>query len=99
MVGGVEMIFALATLLTKFGLPFERAKSIAKWAVVICGIVIALFLVFSLRSCFNRPPKLDQKAIEKAQQAIAKEDRKEMIEVLADSAVKEQGIDNSIKLA
>lgn len=60
-------------------------------------MVLLLFgLVF--RSC-NKPPKLDQKEIIKAQQAIAKEDRKEMIEILTNSTVREQGIDNSVKMA
>ena len=35
----------------------------------------------------------------KAQQAIENNDRKRMVEVLAESDVKEQGIDNSIKAA
>lgn len=74
---------------------------VAHWRIV-AGVVAVLFLVivFGLvfRSC-NKPPKLDQEQIIKAQQAIAKEDRREMIEVLAESKVKEEGIDNSIKAA
>lgn len=74
---------------------------VAHWKLVAGAVVVFLvFILFTLtlRSC-NKPPKLDQKEIIKAQQAIAEQDRKQMIEVLAESTVKEQGIDNSIKAA
>lgn len=74
---------------------------VAHWRLV-AGAVAALFLVIVMglvfRAC-NKPPKLDQKEIIKAQQAIAEQDRKEMIEILSNSAVQEQGIDNSVKAA
>lgn len=73
----------------------------AHWRLV-AGAVVALFLVIGFglvyRAC-NKPPTLDQKEIIKAQQAIAKEDRKVMVEILTNSKVQEQGIDNSIKAA
>lgn len=69
---------------------------------LVAGVVAAIILVIGFglifRAC-NKPPKLDQKEIIKAQQAIAQEDRKQMIEILTNSKVQEQGIDNSIKLA
>lgn len=74
---------------------------VAHWRLV-AGVVAVLFLVivFGLvyRSC-NKPPKLDQKEIIEAQQAIEKNDRKVMVEILTNSTVREQGIDNSIKAA
>lgn len=81
-------------------------KNIAGWVVLhwrlVLGIfgVIALVIVVGLvfRSC-NKPPKLDQKEIIEAQQAIEKNDRKVMVEILSNSDVREQGIDNSIKAA
>jgi hypothetical protein len=72
---------------------------VAHWRIVAGVVGVVFFLViFGLvyRSC-SKPPKLDQKAIIEAQQAIAKEDRKVMVEILAESDVREQGIDNSIK--
>lgn len=74
---------------------------VAKWrwfvgAGAVLIFVIGIGLVF--RAC-DKPPKLNQQDTIKAQQAIAKEDRKEMIEVLTKSKVEEQGIDNSIKAA
>ncbi len=47
----------------------------------------------------HKPPHLDEQQIQKAQQAIAVNDRKVMVQVLAESDVKEQAIDGSIKLA
>lgn len=78
-----------------FGIVYAYRRVIL---VGVAGLVLILAIVFVFRAC-NKPPKLDQEATIKAQQAIAKEDRREMIEVLAESAVKEQGIDNSIKAA
>lgn len=73
----------------------------AHWRLVAGAVAVVILVIgFSLvyRAC-NKPPKLDQKEIIKAQQAIAKEDRKQMIEILTNSKVQEQGIDNSIKQA
>ena len=95
------MIFAIATFIKWFfpSLDISRIQRWVFWAVLLVAGVVVLFLVLQVRSCFNRPPRLDQEQIIKAQQAIAKEDRREMIEVLAESKVKEEGIDNSIKAA
>lgn len=74
---------------------------VAHWRLVAGAVgVLLLLLLFGLvyRAC-NRPPKLDQKEIIEAQQAIQKNDRKVMVEILAESDVREQAIDNSIKAA
>ena len=66
---------------------------------VLTGIAILVLLIavaFTYRWCQGKP-KLDEKAIQKAQQAIAKEDRKVMVEILAESDAKEAEIDGSIK--
>lgn len=74
---------------------------VAHWRLV-AGAAAVLVLVIGialiLRAC-NKPPKLDLEEIQKAQQAIREQDRKEMIEILSNSAVQEQGIDNSVKAA
>lgn len=64
--------------------------------VAILVLTIAVGLVY--RRC-HKPPHLDEQAIQKAQKAIADNDRKTMVEVLAKSDVEERGIDNSIKAA
>lgn len=66
------------------------------WKIVLPIFAVLIVVIFVNRAC-NKPAKLDEAAILKAQEAIAKEDRKEMIEILAESDVKEQGIDDSIK--
>jgi len=68
---------------------------------VLTGLAILILLVavgLTYQRCQGKP-KLDEKAIQKAQQAIAKEDRKAMVEILAESDAKEQEIDGSIKAA
>lgn len=68
------------------------------WKPFAIGLAILLIVIFVYRTCQPAPPKLDQDAIIKAQQAIEKNDRKAMVEVLAASDVKEAGADNSIIL-
>jgi hypothetical protein len=48
------------------------------------------------RAC-NKPPRLNEKQIQKAQDAIAKQEREEMLEVLAESDTAEDAIDSNIK--
>lgn len=94
------MIFAISKFIANlFGLDISKVQRYVFWAVIILGLLAVLILVIGIKSCFTRSPKLNQEQITKAQQAIAKEDRKEMIEVLTESKVQEQGIDNSIKAA
>lgn len=60
----------------------------------VAGAVIVAGLVF--RSC-RSTPKLNEKEIQRAQDAIAKQDRERMIQVLAESDTKEAEIDSSLK--
>jgi hypothetical protein len=72
---------------------------VAHWRIVaVIGAIALLLLVIMIgaRSC-RKQPKLDQKEIIEAQQAIEKNDRKVMVDILTNSDVREQGIDNSIK--
>lgn len=69
--------------------------------LIVTGLAILILLIvvaFTYRWCQGKP-KLDEKTIQKAQQAIAKEDRKAMVEILAESDAKEQEVDGSIKAA
>jgi uncharacterized membrane protein YvbJ len=65
------------------------------WKLVLGGIILLVIVVFVYRAC-NRPPKLDEKSIQKAQKAIAENDRKAMEEVLTESDVAEKQIDNNL---
>ena len=69
---------------------------IDNWKVVLPAVVLLIGVIWLYRAC-NRPPKLDEKAIQKAQQAIAENDRKKMLEVLAESDTAEDAIDSNIK--
>jgi hypothetical protein len=66
--------------------------------VVLPIIGILILTIWFTRAC-NRPPKLDEKAIQRAQQAIAENDREKMKEVLAESEVREQNIDANLAMA
>lgn len=72
---------------------------LAHWREAI--IVVALLAVFvvgvmTTRSCYKKPIKLDEAAIQKAQKAIQESDRKAMIDVLAESDAKEAQIDAAV---
>ena len=74
----------------------------AHWRWFAIAALAVFVLVFGLwaKSCLTKTPKLDTAAIEKAQKAIAEQDRKVMIEVLAESDAKEavaDGIVNNAK--
>lgn len=61
------------------------------------AILILLIAVAVVYKRCSKPPYLDEAAIQKAQKAIAENDRKVMVEVLAESDVKEQALDDTIK--
>lgn len=66
-----------------------KLVSIAVLAALLIGIIAGV------RSCGKKQPKLDQAEIQKAQKAIAEQDRKEMIDVLAQSDAKEAAADET----
>lgn len=70
-----------------------------KFASIAALIALLVLVIGIFRSCGRREPTLDQQQIRRSQEAIRKGDRREMIEILAESRVREQAIDNSIKLA
>jgi uncharacterized membrane protein YvbJ len=61
------------------------------WRIVLPAVVLLVAGVFVYRAC-NRPPKLDEKAVQRAQTAIATQDREEMTKVLVESDVNEKHI-------
>lgn len=60
-------------------------------------LVLALVIIFVWRACRPGPPKLDEKQIQKYEQAVKERNDKALKEILAESDVRVQGIDNSIK--
>ena len=65
-----------------------------KTAFIVGGIVLVAVLVAVVATkCGRREPKLNQPEIIKAQQAIEKQDRQQMIEILAQSDAREKAAD------
>lgn len=94
------MILFIAKLVTSvFGTDLQKAQKLVVWILLVVGLIFVIALAVSMYSCLKPQPKLDQKEIIEAQQAIETGDRKKAIEILTNSTVREQGIDNSIKLA
>ncbi len=71
---------------------------IDNWKIVVPAVVILVGCIWVYRAC-NRPPKLNEKEIQKAQTAIAKQDREEMVKILAESEVRETAIDTTLQQA
>jgi Na+/H+ antiporter NhaB len=78
-------------------------KAAAKhWRAVLIVIVVlaaAITGVCVYKRVFNRPPKLNQKEIVQAQQAIEKQDREQMRQILVESEVREAMIDANVATA
>lgn len=70
----------------------------AKWRLLLigAGVIAVLVVVGMIFKACNKPPKLDEQQIQKAQQAIAEKDRKKMIDILAESAIVEKQIDANL---
>lgn len=70
----------------------------AKWRVllIIAGVIAVAVVVGMIFKACNRPPKLDEQQIQKAQQAIAEKDRKKMTDILAEYAIVEKQIDANL---
>lgn len=61
-------------------------------------IAILVIGIFVYRSC-NKPPKLNEAEIQKGEQAVKERNDKVLRDILANSDVREQAIDDSIKAA
>jgi hypothetical protein len=68
------------------------------WAPILLGLVILITCIFVFRAC-NKPPKINEQEIQKAEEAVKTRNDKALKEILAQSDVREQGIDNSVKAA
>jgi type II secretory pathway component PulC len=94
------MVLWLAKLLSGwFGLDLQKVQ---RWIVIAVAFVIILVVLFVgkwIFGLFHHAPKLNQAEITKAQTAIAKQDREEMIKILVDSDVREKAIDENVAYA
>lgn len=89
------MFWLAKTIAGMFGLDVSKVQ---RWVMVSFLVLIGVgVLMFGLwmRSCLTKKPKLDEAAIQKAQQAIAEQDEKKMREVLIESDRQEAEADNT----
>lgn len=64
--------------------------------VITLAVLLLLVIGLQMKGCFKAKPKFNEAEIQKAQQAIADQDRKAMVEVLAASEVREKTVDTNV---
>jgi hypothetical protein len=64
-----------------------------RYLVTLLAFIILVLIGMQMKGCFTRTPKFNEDEIRRAQKAIAEDNRKEMVEVLAQSEVREKNID------
>jgi len=91
------MILFIASLIAKvFGVDLQRAqRGVVIFLIVLLGLAVLIFSLW-LRSCFHKQPTLNQEEITKAQQAIAANDRKVMVDILANSNARQAATDQTV---
>jgi len=93
-------MFFLASLISKaFGLDISKVQRWLVIGMIVLIAVVVLILGLWLRSCFHKAPSLNQEEITKAQQAIAANDRKVMVDILANSNARQAATDQTVSNA
>ena len=64
--------------------------------VVVLALALLLIVGLQMKGCFKPKPKFNEAEIQKAQKAVAETNRSEMIEVLAQSELREKNIDANV---
>lgn len=91
------MILLIAKLITSvFGVDLQKAQRWVLIGLVVAGIALILILGLWLKSCFSKPPKLDEKEIQKAEQAVKEKNDEELRKILTNSDVREKVIEANI---
>ena len=67
-----------------------------RYLVTLLAFIILVLIGMQMKGCFTRTPKFNEDEIRRAQKAIAEDNRKEMVEVLAQSEVREKNIDANV---
>lgn len=90
------MILAIAKLLNSwFGLDLQRAQ---RYVIIALMVLIGLFvLVFTLwmRSCVNKPAKLNEQEVQRGERAVKEGNDKELREIVINSVVREKIADET----
>lgn len=67
-----------------------------KIAIVAVSAILLLFVILGIRSCFSKPkPVLNEAQIQKAQKAIAEDDRKALEDVYIEVTVEQKQINSN----
>ena len=64
--------------------------------IAVLSLLVLIFGVLTFRGCGKKPVQLNEVEIQKAQQAIAANDRKQMINVLAESNARQAATDQTV---
>lgn len=70
-----------------------------RWFAIFAGVLLFFVLLGFIFRAFHRTPKLNIPEIQRAQKAIANDDREEMTRVLVESDVREKAIDANVAYA
>ncbi len=91
------MIFTISKFIAGlFGWDISVVQKRVLLALMILVVIAVIVSGLWIRSCLVRPAKLNEKQIQKAQKAIAEQDRKEMVEILAESELGEKKINANL---
>lgn len=94
------MIFTIAKFITSlFGWDISKVQRWVSVAFLIVMIAVVLVPVMLVYKACNKPPKLDEKQIQKAEQAIKNRNDIELKQILAESDTQSRNIDAGIKQA
>lgn len=92
------MVFAISKFIARlFGLDITKVQKAVLLMLICLGVIAVIVLGLWTKSCITkRTIKFDEKKIAAAQKAIAEQDRKEMVEILANSELAEKQIDANL---
>lgn len=93
------MIQFITKLITHFGVGAYKAQFIAWGIIVVLAIVLILTVVFGLKSCFKKTPKIDEQQIQKINQANEKERKAELEKIITENADVVKTVDNRSAVA
>lgn len=69
------------------------------WKWFLGVFVVLLIVVTVFRSCGSKPAKLNEAEIQRGEQAIKEQNRKELVEILTAAEVREKAIDANVASA
>jgi len=91
------MIFSIAKFIAGlFGWDISKVQRWVFFSLVVLLSIAALVIGLWISRLFHHAPKLNEKQITAAQQAIATNDREQMTKILVDSDVAEKQIDANV---